>query len=87
MVTPDILTKLEEELLLCKHCQRNFREKSNKGLRTCDGCGAELPRLSRDLFMEIMNDSNWFPEVSLGLEMGGSKLRRAIYGLPFAGFK
>ena len=83
MMTEDLLERLEADIGVCSGCGSGTV--GNRSVFGCDRCGSPLPKLSRELFQAIMNDPRWLPEVALEVE--GSKLRRTIFGMPFAGFK
>ena len=63
----------------CRFCQRDFQSRQNRGQKTCDGCGAPLPKIKMADFLELTRD--YIP--SLGDIRGGR--RWTLWGCPIFG--
>lgn len=77
--TVDLYQKVKNEIGSCTYCGRDTS--LNKDHKHCDACGAELPKLSRTIFLEILE---YAYNTDVGHYCGSTPF---VYGFPIAGFK
>lgn len=81
-----LLDEVKQEIGQCERCHRDLGQ-GNGGFYTCDGCGAPLPLLPKELFNRIMQNPYAMMQAGVEQDQSGGQFKRKVFGLAFSGFR